>query len=245
MIPVPWEGFPDTAALASPADVEPVFVTTRPPGKENLLLYHRLLFRATLGTLALVAGLAPSVNAATLNVVDGILVGASNVDVAGDLYDVMFVDGSCATLFNGCDDPFDFDFTTHVSAELATQALFDQVFLDGGAGFFDSNPHLTAGCTGTTAECRVYVPYRLEPQIFSGVFAAYAENQQALNQIAAYTPNPLGLDQTGGAGFNGLYDWTASQNRVLSKWAIVPEPGAATLLVVGLIVMGTTTRSRA
>ncbi len=55
----------------------------------------RRLFLATL--LVLVVCLSASANAATLNVVGGQLLGASNVDVGGSLYDVAFQDGTCIT----------------------------------------------------------------------------------------------------------------------------------------------------
>ena len=52
----------------------------------------------------------------------------------GNLYDVQFLDGSCISLFNGCDDVSDFTFQTQAAAILASQALLDQVLLDGGGG---------------------------------------------------------------------------------------------------------------
>ena len=52
-------------------------------------------------------GFASNAYAATLNVVDGQLMGASNVSVDGSLYDVQFLDGSCIDLYNGCDEVSD------------------------------------------------------------------------------------------------------------------------------------------
>ncbi len=100
---------------------------------------------------------AGSTNAATLNVSGGQLLGASNVFVGGNLYDVAFVDGTCIALFNGCDSAADFTFTTQADALAASQALLDQVFLDGGAGAFDSLPAITNGCT-SNGVCDVFTP---------------------------------------------------------------------------------------
>ncbi len=77
-----------------------------------------------------------SVHASALLVVSGgILTGAKGVDVGGTLYDVEFMDGTCVALFNGCDNPAtDLTFTTQADALAASQALLDQVFLDGGPG---------------------------------------------------------------------------------------------------------------
>jgi hypothetical protein len=93
--------------------------------------------------LFFVAGAA---QAATLNVVGGQLMGASGVLVDGSLYDVQFLDGTCIDLYNGCDEASDFTFQTEASAVLASQALLDQVFLDGVDGLFDTSPQLTNGC---------------------------------------------------------------------------------------------------
>lgn len=115
--------------------------------------------RLSLATLLVLAVcLAPSANAVTLNVVGGQLLGASNVLVDGDIYDVEFVDGTCIALFDGCNSPSDFAFTNSGSAALAAQALLDQVFVDGGAGQFDPDPALTTGCTNSSF-CRPFVSF--------------------------------------------------------------------------------------
>jgi hypothetical protein len=74
---------------------------------------------------------------------NGVPLGALGIDVAGTLYDVTFVDGTCAALFDGCDDAADFDFTTGAAARAAAQALLDQVFVNQ----FDTQVNLTFGCT--------------------------------------------------------------------------------------------------
>ena len=43
---------------------------------------------------------------------NGQLTEASNVVVNGSLFTVLFVDGSCTNLFNGCDSASDFVFQT-------------------------------------------------------------------------------------------------------------------------------------
>jgi hypothetical protein len=52
--------------------------------------------------------MASSAQATTLDVVGGILHGASGVLVDGNLYDVQFLDGSCISLYSGCDEDSDF-----------------------------------------------------------------------------------------------------------------------------------------
>ncbi len=71
------------------------------------------MFRKLIGAFAGLAmmGMAGTANAVVLNVSDGQFLGATGVDVGGTLYDVTFVDGTCITLFDGCNEIADFDFT--------------------------------------------------------------------------------------------------------------------------------------
>jgi hypothetical protein len=121
----------------------------------------RRLIVAVVGLLTLMAGGA---QAATLNVVGGQLMGASDVLVDGSLYDVQFLDGTCIDLYNGCDESSDFTFQTWASATLAGQALLDQVFLDWSAWLFFPNSGSLNGCqysvaSPTSTPCRVATPF--------------------------------------------------------------------------------------
>lgn len=88
---------------------------------------------------------------AILDVRDGQLFGASDVDVNGVLYDVAFRDGTCIELYGGCDENTDFPFTDPSNLNDTTlivaagHALLDQVFIDSPIGAFDSNPNLING----------------------------------------------------------------------------------------------------
>ena len=102
--------------------------------------------RSLLLSLVLVLASASPAASLSLDVSGGQLFGAFGVDVAGDPYNVEFIDSSCVAIFGDCDAPTDFAFTTFNEAKAATQALFDQVLVDGIAGSFDSQPALTNGC---------------------------------------------------------------------------------------------------
>ncbi len=96
----------------------------------------------------------------TLDIVAGQLVGAKNVDVGGTLYDVEFLDGTCAALFSGCDGPDDFTFTSAAQVSDAARTLLDTVFLDiDPVNQFDSSPELTQGCA-IKRRCVVVIPYK-------------------------------------------------------------------------------------
>jgi hypothetical protein len=80
--------------------------------------------RKLIGLLMLVC--AGSVNAATVVMSGGQLIGATGVEVNGASYDVAFLDGSCNSLYNGCTG---LPFTTSSEGLAASQALIDQVMI--------------------------------------------------------------------------------------------------------------------
>ena len=176
--------------------------------------------------------------AATLNVVGGQLVGASGVDVGGTLYDVEFVDGTCVDLFNGCDDSGDFMFTDGTSAELASQSLLDQVFLDGPDGTFASNPELTAGCAGEFSHCISVTPYSIP---LSDRFDGYGAVQgwTAVPLLTTFNPTPwvAGIIVDSGVP-DPTYTWT------FARWSATPVPEPSTALLMGLGLAGLASRRR-
>lgn len=94
-----------------------------------------------------------------LNVQGGQLMGATGVEVDGVLYDVEFVDnGSCVTLFSGCDEVSDF-FFTEAQAGLASQALIDQIFQFTP---YNTDPTSIFGCTHAST-CYVVTPFMNSP----------------------------------------------------------------------------------
>lgn len=174
--------------------------------------------------LLITAWVSSSQATVILDIENGNLLGAKNVLVDGTLYDVRFLDGTCITLFSGCNESSDFVFNTESKADLAAQALSTQVFTDT-VGLFDSEPTLTAGCELPFRDiCRIATPYQnLGSIVDAGLF----------DNTSPKYPNGFAL---------GSFDISANfqlyNDYVYAVWSpsnVVSEPGTVILLSLGIV----------
>lgn len=174
----------------------------------------------------------PSI-AATL-IVDGSgkLTGATGVNVGGTLYDVSFYTGTCASVFQGCDEDVDFDFSIEADASAAAQALLDNVLI----GRFDDFPEEIAGCTDTTY-CNVWIPFRVETNPFGRENAAVAINYS----MAATADFGLNDRIATGRVVQSHHDFDTENVLAVFRLSVVPavpEPSTWAMMLVGFGTIG-------
>lgn len=166
-------------------------------------------------------GYTPTADAAMLTVVGGQLTGATGVDVGGTFFDVTFEDGTCVSVFSGCDALADFDFQTEVQAQTAASAILTQVLMNTMQGNFDDQPELTLGCTFTDA-CFSYIPFELAGGAVNVAFVQNSVNEfmDGFSSVSA-----------------GFADDFPNDNfaRFTIVSAPVPAPASSLLLATGLL----------
>ncbi|MEW8662384.1 MAG: hypothetical protein AB2557_08005 [Candidatus Thiodiazotropha sp.] len=172
----------------------------------------------------LVSTLATS---AELDVRNGVLFGATGININGASYNVAFVSGSCSSLFSGCDEPSDFFFNDLDQSLHANQALLEQVLIDTSEGLFDSDPGTTNGCYDTD-RCYIYTPIQATTNY---TFTS----RSVLNRetgIDVYT------GVVGGLSRDADFSAPNYRERTFAVWSPVPLPGAFWLFgsaIIGII----------
>ncbi|MBV1906458.1 MAG: hypothetical protein KUG75_10300 [Pseudomonadales bacterium] len=167
--------------------------------------------------------------APVLNYDSGQLIGASNVLVDGTFYNVEFIEGSCISVFSGCNESSDFAFNTWPTVQSALHALLDQVFI----GPLENNPSLVLGCESNSA-CFMATPYA---SVLGGTFALLG---------MAITTKWDDVEGVIWAVLPGSYDVDTNSHKVYAKWTqVVPIPAALWLFASALFGLCLTARKSA
>jgi hypothetical protein len=155
--------------------------------------------------------------------------------VDGISYDVEFLDGTCIALYNGCDDVSDFTFQTSGAANVAANALLDQVFLPGAGGFGGQQSNSqTNGCRTGGAACELYTPY------------GFFEAELNLGVAGAHNVTGVDLQFVVLEAIQREFDTSPETNvdTVFAVWSVgvVPEPGTGLLMGLGLLGLSVSNR---
>ncbi len=180
-----------------------------------------------LSGVALTLALINNASAASLNVTDGILMGASGVSVNGELYDVEFKDGLIGNSLN--------TFTTYQFTLAASQALLNQVF----TGIYDSQPNLTNGCT-STVDCNLitaYSTYLISGKQYHSFYTA--RNSSTESSDVGYISSTISTNDISKYSTYTLAIWTKQATATA-----VPEPEAYAMMLAGLGLVGFAARRK-
>jgi hypothetical protein len=165
----------------------------------------------------------------------GKLFGANSLDINGTLYDVRFVDGTCASLFNGCNEQSDFILTNFTDFVRAAEVLLAQVFINTDGGQFDDFPALTRGCSSVSI-CRAELPFQLSSPGIVDVIAARNGGLTGVEDRLIGTVRSSSYD----SGFEPQATWAVfSRSNVPDPdTAAVPEPDIWAMFLLGFLLTG-------
>lgn len=175
---------------------------------------------------------------------DGELVGAKEILIGGELFDVSFVDGSFVDIFG---DSSGLDATSASDAVTFSTALADQIFNDTNS-VYDLDSGKTLGCHNSWRPwCYIYTPFAdiIGLQLSVGYFRnrSGANNDDDAVGTTATNRN-LSTATFFPAGDYVYADWSASLTSTPSPTGAIPEPPAFILFGLGLLGLGAVRFSR-
>ena len=152
----------------------------------------------------------------------------------GLTYNVSFLDGTCISVFDGCDESSDFAFNSDADANSTSVALMEQVF--NSVDTYDKDPELTRGLThlGAGDILTPYAFYSTSVVYYSGM----------TNRASILTDLTFCGVLDASCTFGITFDLSSSSSRTWAKWSqvsAVPVPAAIWLFgtaLIGLVGFG-------
>ena len=161
----------------------------------------------------------------------GRLTGATGLTVGTNVFNVQFVNGTCASVFGAC-HPSSFLFQDSGSALLASQAILNSLLVDGPQGNFHTQPGLTCGAASV---CRILTPY--------GLFTSPTLVGPEVG-VAVVGTDPTLVPPSGAADFSIEHidlDTNSDHTYIWAKWstdaATVAEASSLHYLSVGAMAL--------
>lgn len=188
----------------------------------------RSINRFILISLALLGMSVSSANAATYDLAGGGagLRGANGVVVNGLTYNVEFRDGTCFSIYSGCDEATDFAFNSAAGATAASQALITQVF--GNDDVYDVDPDRTRGIDASFGGL-IYTPYLFLADVM----------QVAVECAANLEGNARDVAGCGNSRFQTTLDFRHLDDSTFARWTQVPAvPVPAAVWLFGTALIG-------
>ncbi|MBL4631150.1 MAG: PEP-CTERM sorting domain-containing protein [Paraglaciecola sp.] len=169
--------------------------------------------------------LATNANAGLIIDSTGIVTGAEDVLVGDSFYNVVFVDGTCIEIFEGCDDISDFTVSNiAVSANSALAALFKESVESNLITYSD-----VTGCVSSFNVCNVLTFLEFPVGYYN---TARVISFSVGNDIARESNINITSDITGQAGRTSVY----------AKWTLVTVTEPTTLAIFALGLIGLASR---
>jgi hypothetical protein len=181
--------------------------------------------------LAILAGFVAPASAFATTILydgDGKVSGIAGLPGLNPAFNIRFVDGSCASLFNGCQTSSDFP------PELGAELFVVMNILPGVV----TDPSQIAGCSSSES-CMIYFPWVTDPSL------SYTINRYVLfNTI--HQPGFTGWSGGGATILDRNLDTGAMANATYAvlESAAVPEPATWLIMLAGLAMAGGLLRRR-
>ncbi|GAA6205963.1 MULTISPECIES: hypothetical protein [Thalassotalea] len=169
---------------------------------------------------------------------DNLLIGADNIVVDGNLYNVRFSDLTGRQLFEQPGGGYDFGPVNDGNKALFSAALLDQVLL----GDYDTMPELTFGCKDTDNDtCWIFTAFRTHTP--GNIGASVAVNYADSIPDAFSAGNPFPDDHFDMIPVDHFQPNTPNpQRQVWAVWSpvnqqTVPSPDSVWLLFTGIVML--------